>query len=325
MMQRKDIVLALAAFALIYGKPGAAFGENAAAPKRVIVVLTSTRNRFETSIEAAEKKLEEMAEKSHAFTLTFVRQPAVPQPRRPKPPAALELGASPERQAAFIRAEADYETAAAVYTEAESQFDDELKQELQILSPESLKNYDGVIFCYTSGDLPLPDFNGFLAWIKAGHAFIGIGNAMETMVSYPSYYDMLGGKWAHFKGPQEWTTIDVLTENPSHPANKGIPAKWPIREFNYKVPDWALSDPANTEELLALDKSPTDQTPGHFPLAWGRQYGRGRVFYTSLGENLDLWNSEQMGRKNSPETARIFQLHFLHGIEWALNLNPTDL
>jgi hypothetical protein len=49
-----------------------------------------------------------------------------------------------------------------------------LKVVLQKLSPESLKNYDGVMFMSTTGDLPIPDKQGFLDWIKAGHAFIGI-------------------------------------------------------------------------------------------------------------------------------------------------------
>ena len=37
----------------------------------------------------------------------------------------------------------------------------------------ALQNYDGVVFASTTGDLPLPDREAFLNWIKDGHAFIG--------------------------------------------------------------------------------------------------------------------------------------------------------
>ncbi|MFA4944816.1 MAG: CocE/NonD family hydrolase [Lentisphaeria bacterium] len=288
--------------------------------KKLLVVSTSTRNRFQASIDAAEKALVRLSEQSGAFTLEFVRQPSAPQPKKPKQPAAPKPGASEEEQAAYTKASEAFKAAQDAYPEVAKKFQDEMKQALQKLSPESLKNYDGVVFCYTSGDLPLPDFEGFLAWIKAGHAFIGLGNAMETMVSYPDYYDMLGGKWIHFKGTQRWIDAEIVNPSPQHPASKGIPAKWTIREFSYKIPNFVLSDPAHTQELLIMEKSPTDQAPGHYPLAWCRDYGRGRVFFTSLGGNRDLWDENLATRKNPPATAKIFQAHLLGGILWALGL-----
>ncbi len=308
------------------GAPTALAATPEAPPKKLLVVSVSTRNRFQGSIDVAEKALVRLAGQSRAFTLEFVRQPTAGQPRKPKPPAALKPGASVAAQAEFVKTEADYKTAAAAYPEAEKRFQDELKQALQKLSPESLKNYDAIVFCYTTGDLPLPDTEGFLAWIKAGHAFIGFGSANETMVRCPSYFDMLGGKWTHFTGPgaQEWTEIEIVNPDPQHPANRGIPTRWPVKEFSYKIPNFVLSDPAHTQELLILDKSPTTgKAPGHFPLAWGHTYGQGRVFYTALGGNLDLWDPELANRKNPPETARVFQAHLLGGILWALGLDPA--
>src|SRR5258708_16574330 len=48
------------------------------------------------------------------------------------------------------------------------------------MTVEALKDYDGVIFANTTCDLPLPDKQGFLHWIKSGHAFIGIHSATDT-------------------------------------------------------------------------------------------------------------------------------------------------
>src|SRR5437667_2568433 len=42
------------------------------------------------------------------------------------------------------------------------------------MTPDALKQYDGVIFANTTGDLPLPDKQAFIDWIKSGKAFVGM-------------------------------------------------------------------------------------------------------------------------------------------------------
>ena len=39
------------------------------------------------------------------------------------------------------------------------------------MTPEALKGYDGVFFLSTTGEMPLPDKNAFLDWIKSGKGF----------------------------------------------------------------------------------------------------------------------------------------------------------
>ena len=72
---------------------------------------------------------------------------------------------------------------------------------------------------------------------------------------------------------------------------------------------------------MSLDTSATDmtkrgikRTDGDFPVAWTRPYGKGRVFYTSLGHNKAVWED---GR---------FKGHLLAGIRWAAGSegNPND-
>src|SRR5688572_21189232 len=52
----------------------------------------------------------------------------------------------------------------------QSDGDKEMKEKMTM---ENLNKYDGVIFANTTGDLPLPDKQGFLDWIKSGKGFIG--------------------------------------------------------------------------------------------------------------------------------------------------------
>lgn len=52
--------------------------------------------------------------------------------------------------------------------------DEELSEKM---NPEALKQYDGVIFANTTGDLPIPNREYFLEWLQSGKAFIGMHSA----------------------------------------------------------------------------------------------------------------------------------------------------
>ena len=78
-------------------------------------------------------------------------------------------------------------------------------------------------------------------------------------------------------------------------------------------------------DLLILDKHPENGSPGHFPVSWCKTYGKGKVFYTSLGHREDIWDADPdlKDRKNSPDISKTYQAHVLGGIEWALGLKMS--
>lgn len=271
-----------------------------AEPKKLLVVTTTTGFRH-SSIPTAEKILEQLGKNSGEFTVDFVRQP-------PGKPAALKKDATDEQKTAYDAAEAKWE--------------ESLKTALEKLSPDSLKNYDGVVFASTTGDLPIPDKQGFLDWIKAGHAFIGIHAASDTFHGWPGYIDMLGGE---FQRHGKQVGVECLNQDPQNPATASLPAKWDIsQEEIYQFKNY---DPSKVHDLLILDKHPENGSPGHFGVSWCKMYGSGRVFYTSLGHREDIWDADPdiKDRKNSPEISKEYQAHVLGGIEWALGLKgqPT--
>jgi hypothetical protein len=193
--------------------------------------------------------------------------------------------------------------------------------DLQKLSPDSLKDYDGVVFANTSGDLPLPDRPGFLDWIKAGHGFIGVHSASDTLHNWPGYIDMLGGElWFH-KAP---VGARLINAEPKHPADLSLGATWDIQvEELYRFKN---CDP-NNKLLLFMDRAPDNKTQlGRFPVSWCRDYGNGKVFYTSLGHREDIWDADPSlpGRRNRVAVSQAFQNHLLGGINWALGLEPKN-
>jgi len=264
-------------------------------PKKLLVVSVTTGFRH-TSIPTLEKMLTELGMESGEFTVDFVQQP--PEPSRPG------RGATDEQRSTF--------------SDAQSKFRIALTNELQKLAPTNLQHYDGVVFASTTGELPIPDPQGLLDWIKAGHAFIGIHAASDTFHRWPGYIEMLGAEFDHH-GAQ--LSIDCLNQDPQHPATAGLPNVWPLtQEEVYQFKNY---DPAKVHDLLILDKRPqTPRTPGHYPVSWCKDYSNGRVFYTSIGHREDIIDPDpnMPNRVNSVDISKAYRAHVLGGIEWALGL-----
>jgi len=176
----------------------------------------------------------------------------------------------------------------------------------RLMNPESLKKYDGVIFNNTTGDLPLPDRDAFLEWIKSGKGFVGLHAATDTFPNFPGYIDMIG---AQFKthGPQ--VEVEVINQDPDHPICKPFGPTFKVFDEIYQVKNFYRN---KVHGLLTLDKHPNDKTPGDYPIAWCKIYGKGRVFYTSLGHRIDVVQRQD------------YQDHVLAGIKWSLGLIEGD-
>jgi type 1 glutamine amidotransferase len=263
-----------------------------AAPKKVLVVTTTTGFRH-SSIPTAEKVIAELGQESGDFTVEYARvEPNDPQYQGP----------DGKRDDAKVKA-----AIAAVLAEK--------------MSPAALKTYDAVIFANTTGDLPLPDKEAFLDWIKSGKGFVGMHSATDTFPGFPGYTDMIGG---HFKTHAAQLEVEPTNRDPECPACAHLAKNWKVFDEIYQMKDY---DPAKVHELLTLNTKPDvkDPAPGHYPIAWCKEYGKGRVFYTSLGHREDVWDPNwTKDRKNSKEIAEAYQQHILNGIKWALGLEKWN-
>jgi uncharacterized protein len=282
-------------------------------PKKLLVVTITTSFRH-SSIATAEKILAQLAQESGQFTVEFVQQPPnQPQnPRRPKP------GPAGDKDPKFLEAMAKFEAAEKVFKAENPVWMKSVEAALQKLSPANLKNYDGVIFCNTTGDLPLPDKQGFIDWVNNGHAFMGMHSATDTFHQFRPFIDMIGGE---FKTHGAQVEVDCLNQDSAHAACKHLPATWTVFDEIYQMKSF---ERGKVHGLLGLDKHPNDKSPGDYPVAWCKEFGKGRVFYTSLGHREDMWDPAEKNRKNSPEIAKQYQQHILNGILWALKLAPGE-
>jgi type 1 glutamine amidotransferase len=288
-----------------------------AAPKKLLVVTVTTGFRHSV-IPLSENVLSQLAAQSGgAFTVEFVRQPAG-EPKSPPKPRATKAG---EQSPEFLAAMAKWQEADKVYQAARAAWLPAVAEALRPLAPANLQHYDGVIFASTTGDLPLPDKQGFLDWIAAGHAFVGIHAATDTFHGFPAFIAMIGGEFKTH-GPQ--VTVAVLNQDPTHAAVKHLPATWTVFDEIYQFKNFERT---HVRGLLGMNQHPNDHTPGDYPVSWAKKFGAGHVFYTSLGHRDDVWDPtalEKGKRSNDASVATAFQQHVLGGILWSLGLAPGE-
>lgn len=173
----------------------------------------------------------------------------------------------------------------------------------------ALGGYDGVIFANTTGDLPLPDVEGFLNWVKSGKGFVGMHSATDTFRGHDplhGYTVMINGE---FKYHKEQAEVNAINGDPTFPSNRHFGPTYKVFDEIYILNGYQRKA---VRALLDLDQHPNSRLPGHYPISWARTYGTGRVFYTSLGHREDVWESGD------------YQKHILGGLRWSLGLEAGD-
>jgi type 1 glutamine amidotransferase len=186
-------------------------------------------------------------------------------------------------------------------------FEATITQDCALISGPSLKNYSAVVF-YTTGELPMDDTQkqALVEFVRAGRGLVGIHSATDTFYKWPGYLEMIGG---YFDGHPWHQEVTVRVEDRKHPATAHLPETFTIKDEIYQFRDWSRS---GVRVLLSLDPSSVDltkkgvkRTDKDFALAWTREFGRGRVFYTALGHEPAVWRDAR------------FQQHLAGGIQWA--------
>ena len=158
------------------------------------------------------------------------------------------------------------------------------------MSPAALKNYDAIAFVSTTGLLPIPDEKAFLDWVAAGHPVIALHASLDRGATSDEQMEMLSGG-ARFAGHPGNGNLarKIYTVDAKHPATKDWPDGVAIvdeyYQFYHMGPSGRIAgvDWSKVHSLLDMDFEGT-----RMPVAWTKMYGKGRVFYTSLGHRDDV-------------------------------------
>lgn len=182
---------------------------------------------------------------------------------------------------------------------------------------KNLNDFDAVVF-YTGGTLEMtPEQKAnFLSFIHDdGKGFVGIHSATITFTDWPEYGEMIGG----YFDEHPWGTFDapVIVEDPAFPGMAQWPAAFVLRDEIYQLRQYSRE---KLRVLMRLDPTKLDltrntvhRTDGDFAVAWAKSYGKGRVFYSTLGHPPENWDRPDM------------QKMYFEAIRWALRLVDADI
>jgi type 1 glutamine amidotransferase len=116
---------------------------------------------------------------------------------------------------------------------------------------------------------------------------------------------MLGGEFIiHGDNPRLQTT-DLIINDPKFPGLEGVKSPVEMNEEWYSLKDFM----PDLHVILTIDTSKLKNAPYErhpYPGTWARMHGKGRVFYTAIGDRPENWENE------------FFQNLLAGGIRWTL-------
>jgi type 1 glutamine amidotransferase len=173
------------------------------------------------------------------------------------------------------------------------------------------------IFFLGHRDVPIDDQQrlDLLKFVRDdGKGFVAAHTALTALDGWAEYGELLGGRYDGH--PWNVATGPVVNEAADFPATRHFPATFVLTDEFYQPKGFSR---ASARVLLRLDvaKMPANADvhvkDADLPLAWAKTYGKGRVFYSSLGHDAGAWDDRDVA-----------QMYF-EAIKWALGLTEGDV
>jgi sugar phosphate isomerase/epimerase/type 1 glutamine amidotransferase len=171
-----------------------------------------------------------------------------------------------------------------------------------VFRPETLRGFDAVFFNNTVGNLFTDAAlrQSLVEFVHAGGGLLGVHGSSVAFTRWPGAHEdwpefgvMLGARGASHRESDEHVFIRL--DDPGHPLNRVFGGTG----FDYRDEFFRFHEPYSRDRvrvLLSIDTDKTDLEQGRafgqvtrpdhdYPVAWIRHYGRGRIFYSTIGHN----------------------------------------
>src|SRR5262245_32256159 len=202
--------------------------------------------------------------------------------------------------------------------ESTGKFEVRINEEFRGAGPETLAPYNLVVVnYYNRGDKDRWGERANAAleeFVRSGKGLVIYHLALGAFDGWTEFEKMSGGNWrpnnGHHSARHDFT-VDI--KDNEHPITKGLKSFPMLKDELYANLRW---QPAGTYRVLATAYDDHEHyngrarqpTPGpgiHQPILWTTEYGKGRVFITTLGHDGE--NVKQVP----------FAVTFARGAEWA--------
>lgn len=199
-----------------------------------------------------------------------------------------------------------------------------LSEDLNDLNAQNLADFDAVCLNNTTGLKLSPDATpelceALMNFVKGGKGIVGIHAATDNFNKWPEAQEMMGGTFTGhpWGGGGTWA---IKIDAPDHPLMA------PFHGQGFKIKDEIYrTDPplySRKKQLVLMSLDMSDPTTRNAPgvregdedtgIAWVKRWGKGRVFYCSLGhDHAVTWNPPVLA-------------HYLRGIQFALGDLEAD-
>jgi len=185
-------------------------------------------------------------------------------------------------------------------------FETVVSDDPEVFRPESLRQFDAVFFNNTVGNqFADPVLRQSLAdFVYGGGGLMGVHGTTVAFThwpgakeDWPEFGRMIGGRGARHRENTE--LISVRLDDAGHPLNAPFGGKG----FEYRDEFFRVSDPYSRQRnrvLLSIDVEKTDldrppyrgrreRSDNDYALAWVRNHGRGRVFYSTIAHHPQVF------------------------------------
>ena len=176
-------------------------------------------------------------------------------------------------------------------------FDVTLSDALEPLADApALAGFDLIVPLWTMGEISDEQVRGLLTTVENGTGLAGWHGGMgDAFRNRPEYQFMVGGQWvAHPGGIIDYRVEITRSDDPIMAG---------LSDFAMHSEQYYMHvDPCN--EVLATTTFGREHMPWIegcvMPVAWKRRWGRGRVFYSSLGHvaaDFDVYEAREIARR----------------------------
>jgi len=186
-----------------------------------------------------------------------------------------------------------------------------------VFDSKDFHKYAAVLF-FTTGDLttvgtdknPPMSSQGkqeLLDAIHGGLGFVGVHAASDTFHTPPDtkdnanryiahgvksdpYLRMLGGEFITHGSTPRLQDANIIINDPKFPGLEGVSSPVRFNEEWYSLKDFRT----DLHVILTLDTKGMSGEPyqrAPYPMTWARMDGKGRVFYTAIGDRPENWSS----------------------------------
>jgi uncharacterized protein len=157
-------------------------------------------------------------------------------------------------------------------------------------------NYFDAIFFFgvREIDLTKEQRDDLLSFVRDdGKGFVATHAGSTSFFSWPEFGDLLGARFDEH--PWGISDATVVVEDQRSPIVTHLPASQVVNDEHYQLKDFSRD---KLHVLARLDSTKLDleaplvhRKDADFPAAYTKTYGKGRVFYSTLGHSRELWDT----------------------------------